>query len=68
MRQRAVGPHRNSRELRCPGSCGGDEGEHGLRGKYVAISNENNIGCFPQVPFDLRGCHTHAVCQSRGTG
>jgi AP-1 complex subunit beta-1 len=36
MRQRTVGPHRNTRELRCPGSCGGDEGELGLRGKCIA--------------------------------
>ena len=33
MRQRTVGPYRNTRELRCPGSCGGDEGGHGRRGK-----------------------------------
>jgi len=68
MRQRTIGPHRNTCELRCPGSCCGDEGVHGLGGGRVVIANGNNTGYLPKVPFDLRGRHTHAVCQSRGTG
>lgn len=68
MRQRTVRPHRNPRELRCPGSCGSDEGVYGPRGEWFMISNENHAGYLPELPFDLRGCHTHIVCQSRGTG
>lgn len=68
MRQCAVRPHRNPRELRCPGSCGGDEGVYSLWGEPVAISHKNDIGYLPKVPIDLRGRHTHVVRQSRGIG
>ena len=53
MRQCTARPHRNPRELCCPGS----EGVYALRGN--SISDMGDVGHPPNVPFYLRGHHTH---------
>ena len=55
MRQRTVGPHRNARQLRGPGSCGGDEGVYGLRSEWATVSNENDQDIFRKYPSTYEG-------------